>query len=587
MKGEVFKTLPPGVYIEKEEIGKASLELAPTGIAGFLGLAVKGPTDRAVAIRSIEEFYEVYGDPQGRGFLAPAIEGFFQNGGELCYVVRVTNKNREPSTAASLVLFDEKGSPTLKVMAKNEGEWGNQIQVEVKRPESVTRTILTLDAPEGATAAIVGSTYNFNRGTLIRIYDPDGEVYRYVKNVEGKELQWDRPLPRTFRMDGPTYVEPVVFDLLIKYKDIKEEYHNLSLYSVSPDYVVRVVNKESSLINIVDLGSVSEVPENLPKAIEPTNLQGGREDWSLIGPEDFLGLTVADESKRGLEALNVVDEIELILAPDIMYLYQEHKDQLGLPFSSVNDIKVVQEELVTYCENKRDRFAILDSPYPDDVRKTLDWRKEFDSDHAALYFPWLKVFYRGREIVLPPSGHMAGVYAAGDKEMGVHKSPANVPLQFVEDLTVELWEEEIGLLNSQNVNPLKTVSGTGIVAWGARTLSSNISYRYINVRRVISAVIRSLDMYMQWIVFEPNTPALWKMITRQVGYFLTTLWKKGYLSGSTPEEAFFVKCDEETNPPYMRDEGMLVVEVGLAPVRPAEYIVFKMAQEMQVGEGGE
>lgn len=563
-----------------------SLELAPTAIAGFMGICERGPMGKAVEIRDINAFYNVFGKPVRNGFLAPAIEGFFGNGGRFCYIVRIGHKGRKPGDGdrtARLDILDEKGKSTLRFVATSEGSWGNDLRVSVKKTLSGISTLLTLDAKKGTTTIRVSSTHGLNRGRLVRISSGKQDAYRYITDIRGKDLSWeaDKPLAKGFRVDGPTHIEPVDFEVHVKYANIREVFKGLSLFRAASNYVARVINSQSMLVRVIDLGSSSVLPWNLPQETQLSALNGGFENISLITPDDFIGMQASGNEKRGIAALGEVDGIELILAPDLMFLYRKNKGNHALPFSSLSDIKVVQDAMLTHCEIRRDRFAILDSPFPGDINRTRDWRQEFDSDHGAIYFPWVRVSFGNRELLMPPSGHVAGVYAASDADTGVHKVPANIPMEFLSDLGEALWEEDIGNLNSHGINCLRTIPTLGITIWGGRTLSSDPARRYINVRRTMSAVIRSLDYFMQWVVFEPNTRALRKVITRQVGYFLTTLWRQGYLKGQTPEEAFFVKCDDENNSAIQRDNGILNVDIGLAPVKPAEYILFQMAQEMQ------
>lgn len=586
MRENILNIIPPGVYIDNQDNKVSNLELAPTAIAGFMGICERGPMDKAVEIRDMNDFYTTFGKPVRNGFLAPAVEGFFRNGGRICHIIRIGHKGRlsdEGDRVARLDIMDGKGEPTLRFMAGSEGSWGNDLQVSIKKGKSEIRTLLTLDAKKGANIIRVSSTYGLSRGLLIKISSDNQEAYRYITDIRGKELSWnaENPLKKTFRVDGPTHVEPVDFEVHIKYGNLVEVFKKLSFFKASPNYVVRVINTQSTLVRVIDLGSPSDLPLNLPQETDFSALQNGFEDISQITPDDFIGAQSNGDEKRGLAALDAVEDIELILAPDLMFLYQYNREDHKRPFSSLSDIKVVQDTMLTHCEMHRDRFAILDSPFPDDIERTRDWRQEFDSAHGAMYFPWIKTYFENQDILLPPSGHVAGIYAASDAATGVHKIPANMPMEFVSDLSVVLWEEDIGILNSNGIDCLRSIPAMGITIWGGRTLSSASDHKYINVRRTMSAVIRSLDSFMQWVVFEPNTRSLWKVITRQVGYFLTTLWRNGYLQGQTPEEAFFVKCDDENNPEKQRNDGMLVVDIGLAPVKPTEYILFRMAQEMQ------
>jgi hypothetical protein len=230
------------------------------------------------------------------------------------------------------------------------------------------------------------------------------------------------------------------------------------------------------------------------------------------------------------------------------------------------------------------RFAILDAPPGLNAQQAGEWRNEvnFDTSFAAMYYPWIKVadFSGGGSTskMVPPSGHMAGIYNRTDAERGVHKAPANEVVRGAIDLELMLSKPEQDTLNPIGVNCIRSFPGRGIRVWGGRTLSSDGSWRYINVRRLFIMTEASMDVGLQWVVFEPNDRMLWARVRRDVISFLRTLWLSGALFGSTPEEAFYVKCDDELNPPEIRDLGQLIIEVGMAPVKPAEFVIFRISQ---------
>jgi uncharacterized protein len=210
----------------------------------------------------------------------------------------------------------------------------------------------------------------------------------------------------------------------------------------------------------------------------------------------------------------------------------------------------------------------------------------YDSKYATLYWPWIKVMdpLTGKPIMLPPSGHVAGVWARSDETRGVHKAPANEVIRGVIDLESGLTKNEHDQLNPIGVNCIRAFRGQGIRIWGARTLSSDPEWRYVNVRRLFNFVEKSILNGTNWVVFEPNDMRLWGTIERTVTMFLRQVWRSGALFGSTPDQAFYVKCDEENNPPENRDVGILTVDIGLAPVKPAEFVVFRLSQ---FAEGGD
>ena len=239
-------------------------------------------------------------------------------------------------------------------------------------------------------------------------------------------------------------------------------------------------------------------------------------------------------------------------------------------------------------KNARYRFAILDSPEVIEKGGVDKLVKPRDSKYGAYYFPWLEVYdpYKGN-LFMPPSGYMAGIYARSDAERGVHKAPANEIVRGALGLKYGITKGEQDLLNPKGINCIRAFPNRGIRVWGARTISSDASWRYVNVRRLFNMVEQSIEIGTQWAVFEPNDHRLWKRITRDITAFLLRLWRQGALFGKTPEEAFYVKCDDETNPPEVIDAGQLIVEVGMCPVKPAEFVVFRIGQMPAGGDVSE
>jgi phage tail sheath protein FI len=289
-------------------------------------------------------------------------------------------------------------------------------------------------------------------------------------------------------------------------------------------------------------------------------------------PDDYVGAMGSEA--RGFRLLEGVDDVDLVVVPDLM---QHAGTSMG--FTEPEHVLAVQRALVDHCERMHDRFALLDSLPGHDLEDAVEWRGHFDSSHAAFYFPWLKV-RRGEDILppLPSSGHIAGYIARTDRTEGVHRAPANQPLEGLVDVARKVRKRERDHAFDHRVNTLLSFPGRGIRIWGARTLSSDQAFNQINVRRIFILVRKSVEKYAQWVVFEPNEPSLWKRLSRSVEDFLQDLWRQGALLGGTKEEAFYVKCDEETNPPEARDAGQLICEIGLAPVRPAEFIVVRIHQ---------
>lgn len=283
----------------------------------------------------------------------------------------------------------------------------------------------------------------------------------------------------------------------------------------------------------------------------------------------YIGEDNGPGTRTGLKAFEDIDDINIVAAPG-------------------QTDPAVQDAVLSHCENMRYRFAILDSPEIIEKGGVDKLPKPRDSKYGAYYFPWVEVYdpYKGN-IFQPPSGYMAGVYARVDGERGVHKAPANELVRGALGLKYNITKGEQDILNPKGINCIRSFSNRGIRVWGARTVSSDASWRYINVRRLFNMVEQSIEIGTQWAVFEPNDQRLWKRITRDLGAFLMRLWRQGALFGATPEEAFYVKCDEETNPPEVIDAGQLICEIGMCPVKPAEFVIFRIGQMPTGGDVSE
>ncbi len=534
---------PPGIYTEPVPKRPVGIELARSGIPGFVGLAARGPVDSPIRIASIAQFLDTFGDLES--FLQPAVEGFFRNGGRECHVVRIAHRRgRSPGEFASCadrVLLDGRGTPSLHVQASSEGAWGNAIALTVERQPPRTQTFLTLDARMGADSATVRSTHGLGPGTLVRLSNDAGETFRYVRGIDGKEVHWDlmQPLSEALAASAPTYVEPVEFRLHVATPFAQEVFSDLSLHPASASYVMRAVNERSRLIRLAlaeGAAATGAFPhaDDLPTAIDATALTRGADGLDGVTPDDFIGISAGPDMRSGLMSLDAIEEIDLLAAPDLMWLWTKNAGNSGVPFSNRSDVEIVQDAMISQCERLADRFALLDAPYPDDAGRMREYRLNFDSRFAALYFPWLRVERHGSIRSVPPSGHIAGLFARCDAATGPHRPPANEPLEDAQDLTLLLRDDDVGLLNGEGINCLVSQGNRGLRAWGARTASSDPAWRYINVRRVLNAINKSMNTGLQWVVFEPNTPSLWKTVARNTTGCLMERWKRGWFQGDTP-----------------------------------------------------
>ncbi|WP_030394852.1 phage tail sheath family protein [Kitasatospora purpeofusca] len=292
-----------------------------------------------------------------------------------------------------------------------------------------------------------------------------------------------------------------------------------------------------------------------------------------LDPAEYVGDAAA---RTGLGGLETIDEITMVVVPDLMGSHQRGD-------IDAEGVRTVQLAVISHCEQMGDRVAVLDAPPGLSPQQVRTWRNDeagYDSRYATLYYPWIRVFdpAAGRNATVPPSGHIAGVWARSDAERGVHKAPANEVIRGAVDLELRLSKGEQDLLNPIGVNCVRAFPGRGIRIWGARTLSSDPAWRYLNVRRLFNYLEESILLGTQWVVFEPNDDRLWSSIRRNATAFLTEEWRRGALFGRTAAEAFYVKCDRDNNPQESIDQGRVICEIGVAPVKPAEFVVFRLAQ---------
>lgn len=339
------------------------------------------------------------------------------------------------------------------------------------------------------------------------------------------------------------------------------------------DNVVTAVREKSKLITL----------EEAVPAGQLARPRGGEVALSAPAPTPAAPAEVAadeyvgDASERtGFGGLEAVEEVTMVAVPDLMGAYQRGAIDL-------ESVKAVQTAMIAHCELMGDRMAILDPPPGLSPQQVKEWRTDqagYDSKYAALYYPWVKSFdpAAGVNRFIPPSGHIAGIWARNDNSRGVHKAPANEVVRGAVALETQLTRAEQELLNPLGINCVRSFPGRGILVWGARTLSSDPAWRYLNVRRLFNYLQESILNGTQWVVFEPNDDALWARIRRTISAFLVMEWRRGALFGLTPDEAFFVKCDRETNPAESIDAGQVICQIGVAPVKPAEFVIFQLSQ---------
>ena len=360
------------------------------------------------------------------------------------------------------------------------------------------------------------------------------------------------------------------FKLTVKSPGRPDEVFDNVTLSKGQNNVATRVKADSQLISLQETRGQTGQP-----ARTSVTLSGGALPVQVDDVEatDYIG-DAAD--RTGFAGLEAVEEVTMLLVPDLMAAYQQEMIDL-------DGVKAVQLAMIAHCELMANRVAILDTPPDLNAQDVKSWRNEitgYDSKYATLYWPWIKVMdpVQGKGIFVPPGGSVAGVWARNDDTRGVHKAPANEVIRGAMQLELNITKGEHDQLNPDGINCIRSFPGQGIRIWGARTLSSDPEWRYLNIRRLFNFVESSILGGTNWVVFEPNDPKLWDSVTRTVTMFLRRVWRDGALFGRTQAEAFFVKCDDENNPPENRDAGILTVEIGIAPVKPAEFVVFRVSQ---------
>ncbi|NHC13811.1 phage tail sheath family protein [Motilibacter deserti] len=547
--------LSPGVYIEETDGGSRPIEGVGTAVAAFIGLTASGPVNVPTLVSNWTQFVDKFTDKaelqdiearQRRGaideqeaerlksrlhldpfepgaYLPHSVFGYFMNGGGNAYIVRVGADGSDG---------DRSPAPPVPLQGDLPSEGG-------AGKEPPYRVVALPSAPTGADLRV--------------------------------EVRHPAPPP-----DNPDGAPKDVFDLVVLRGDqVVEEITGLSTKR-GKQGAASAVRERSRLIQLEERASGAAVDRPAAGVVTLSKaavVPAQRE----IAPDDFVGDVSSRTGTGGLEA---IEDITMVCAPDLSSAY-DHQ------LIDAEQFKAVQQALITHCELMGDRMAILDPPPNLDAQQVKTWRAEeagYDSKYAALYYPRIKVMdpSNGHPIMLPPSGHVAGLWARTDAERGVHKAPANDILRGAVDLERSLTTREHDLLNSPGINCIRAFPRRGIRVYGARTLTSDPAWRYLSVRRLFNYLEKSILMNTDWVVFEPNDRTLWAKIRRTIASFLVLEWRKGALFGSTPAEAFFVKCDDETNPAEAIDAGEVRCVIGVAPVKPAEFVIFELSQ-MQGG----
>ena len=553
------------------------MEGVGTSTAGFIGLAERGPVKGVPElVTSFADFRRKYGGYLSENafgeyrFLAYAVEHFFINGGTRCYIARVA-----PSDAKCAVGYVPSAEePVLKVTAKNPGAWGDNIRVVVSPASKAKTQILEEVETNNGKKYLVKNAAGFHPGDVVVFTNGKEQEYNRITKVQDNLLQFAAEFTGNV-VDKNLLPSKVIstceFSLDIKYNDAEEFYENLSFNPSEANYVGKKLEK-SDLVAVQYTGEPSEEPvppyaqlaAGEEKPVVSISLANGSDgSVSSLSPADFIGTDNGAGQRTGIQAFLDNDMVSIMAVP-------------GLTDPNI------QLSLVAHCENLGSRFAVLDMPR--DARKVQDIQKHrdmFDSNYAAFYHPWLEVFdpLDKKNIAIPPSGSVLGIYARTDSTRGVHKAPANETVRACVGLDCQFNKGEQDILNPKGVNLIRAFPGQGIRVWGARTASSNPSWKYVNVRRLFIYVEETIKANTNLVVFEPNDEALWVRVKRTIDVFLTGLWRAGSLAGSAASEAFFVNIGRDTMSQDDIDNGRMVCVIGIAPVKPAEFVIFRISQK--------
>lgn len=511
--------LSPGVYVEEVERGAAPLEGVSTSTAGFIGPSERGPTTPRL-LTSFSAFRRWYGGYLDDSYLPTAVDGFFTNGGSRCFLGRVTAADETAEAELVDDITGESGTAVITAEAVGPGSWGEHVALIVSNAS---------------------------------MHDADEDLFKLIVRYWADDDDADDADTGDADPEDDDVPDP----------DVEEVYDDLSMEEQSPNYVEKMVNGSSVLIEI----TVEEAdrPDNLVDEdgapTDPVWLDGTFNGDESPAVEDYSGDPEADpEDRTGFEAFKQIPDISIVCLPD------------------EGDDSALTDELIDHCTTMDDRFAILQSEQTGvDVGSLTP---PDDTDMGAFYYPWLKARNPKTGLVeeIPPGGHVAGIYARSDSEHGVHKAPANEVVRGITGIQRPVTAGEQEVLNPRGVNCIRSFRGRGIRVWGARTASSNPQWKYVNVRRLFLFLRESIEQGTQWVVFEPNNEELWARVRQTISNFLTDVWEDGALMGTSPEEAYFVKCDRSTMSQSDIDNGRLICEIGVAPTKPAEFVIFRISQ---------
>ncbi|WP_255768586.1 phage tail sheath family protein [Pseudarthrobacter sulfonivorans] len=618
--------LTPGVYLEETSFRSKSIEGVSTSTFGMAGLTKYGPvpyvvgrvgadsvimTPKPTLVSSFTEFERAFGGLDTVGpdekvnYLAYAARAFFGNGGRRLYVARVFNFSGavDLNVHFASLPVPVAGPPVATWRARWPGEAGRKFSVEVSLQRS--KNIL-VQQPGPVPGVIIGKLQGVTPEALVETFakpediptkpDPATRKPRLPVPAAVKIVRRDAAGALGFYDPATNSVTPAPSDgsaashltvtVTVTWGSRVDVYPGLEVGADHPRSISKVLQAfdpvdEFSLVWL-DTSNPPPAGSDLLTALlslgGKTFLSGGNEGASLDAAT--IAGEVADpddvtKSASGLEALAEIDDIAIVSSPNAVSL-------------DAAQHKTATDNLIQHCEARGAyRIGIIDPPADLSISDVRSFRSQFDSTYAALYYPWVKIVdptakvdpTAGTTLLdLPPSGFTAGIYARNDIQRGVHKAPANEVVlgmtRFVQNVTYDRQS----VLNPEGINALRFFEGRANRVWGARTVSSDPEWKYVNVRRLFIYLEHSIDKSTQWAVFEPNNERLWASIRQSIEDFLLTAWRTGALMGTKPEEAFFVRCDRTTMTQNDLDNGRLICLIGVAPTYPAEFVIFRIGQ---------
>ena len=605
--------LAPGVYVEETSFRSKSIEGVSTTTTGFVGPARYGPVDlEPDIVTSLGEFERTYGDRQKLSFsdtgpmdnfLWHAVRAFFEEGGKRLYISRVF-KNGGGDGHAGGSLPDGGGATAVNVTARFPGEAGN---MRVRFDLLVGQNILGLDEKNNVrVSGLLDQDVVWIGDTTSPVSSPPGAGSLYVASFDRDEQVWrfksSGSPPGDTRLDllhpnTGDVVRQVSVSVTVIPRDpsgFPETWAALSpdprhqtagtpdslrdKFAARPNSLALarslpiVVSLGGSVATGIDVlaalfglsGQTLTDPDK-PRFAE-ISLKGGN-DGARPGAAEYEG---TEEPKTGLQMFEDVEDISIVAAPGSTFNYA----------NNTANANTITNLLIAHAQKMRYRIAVLDSGDGQGIADVRAMRARFDSTYAALYYPWVRVLdpVTRKEINLPPSGFVAGIYARNDTNRAVYKAPANEVVNLALGFEKLLNKAQQEVLNPEGINCFRFFEGRGFRLWGARTISSDPEWKYVNLRRYFAYLEHSIDKGTQWAVFEPNGEQLWGNVRRTIEDFLLNEWTMGALLGDKPEKAYFVKCDRSTMTQNDLDNGRLVCLVGVAPLRPAEFVIFRIGQ---------